>query len=106
VPTVIDMQNVKAEASFKTFDYVITNDHQLRTSFDFQDIYQNYYVDKLNPCRFYFLNNIKKYNFNYNYQIGSSPADLGNKLKPNGENIPEYLAKMQDYWGPENKSRS
>jgi hypothetical protein len=65
---------------------------KLRTSYDLNYIYQDKYVDVLhsdpNPNRFKFLNNIKKYNFNYNYQIGSSPNDLERRLDDYGEALP------------------
>jgi hypothetical protein len=61
------------------------------------DIYQNYYIDKLHPTRFYFLNNVKQYQFDYNYQIGQ---DLSNILDPYATNLPQYLKDMQDIWKP------
>jgi hypothetical protein len=101
---VYDPNIVLAEAAFNARDYVITRD-RIRTSFDFQDIYQKYYIDKLHPTRFSFLNNIKNFNFDYNYQIGSLPTDLCNLLKPDGSNIPTYLAGMQDYWEKSDDTR-
>lgn len=90
-PDSSDMNNVKVEAAFKSFDYIIDN-NVLRTSRRFNEIYHKFYVNDLNPTRFYFLDDINKYNFNYDYQIGSTSNDLDIILQPNGKNIPKYLA--------------
>jgi hypothetical protein len=94
-----------AEACFNARDFIVT-DKNIRDSFQFNDIYQKYYIDQLHPHRFYFLNNIKSFNFNYDYQIGSSPNDIKNILNPEGSNIPKYLADMQAYFAPQLKVRS
>jgi hypothetical protein len=60
----------------------------------------------LNPTRFYFLNDIRKFNFNFNYQMGSRPGDLDNILDANGANLPKYLADMYNIWHPSKQLRA
>jgi hypothetical protein len=79
-----------AEACFNARDYMITKGN-IRTSFQFNEIYQDYYIGKLHPDRFDFLGDAKSFNFNYDYQVGSSPADIKKRLGDDGANIPEYL---------------
>lgn len=71
----------------------------MRTSYDLNDIYHNYYL-KLFKNRFYFIDNLEKYDFNYNFQIGSDSQDVKNKnyLDVKGENIPKYLEEMKKEW--------
>jgi hypothetical protein len=71
------MAGVKTNVAFKSFDYIITND-QLRTSFEFNKIYQDYYIDQLHPNCYYFLNDIKKFNFDYN----TTTIQLSDRIKP------------------------
>jgi hypothetical protein len=89
----------RLSAAFCARDYVITS-KELRTSFDFNDIYHKYYINELNPNRFFFFENLKDYNFNYNYQIGSHPEELNQILNKEASNIPKYLEDMKGIWEP------
>jgi hypothetical protein len=60
----------------------------------------------LNPTRFYFLNDIRKFNFSFNYQMGSRPGDLGSILDAKGANLPKYLADMYNIWNPSKQLRA
>jgi hypothetical protein len=90
----------RIHAAFNARDFIITgpteNSSNIRTSFQLNTIYRDYYMKKLNLPRFYFLNNPLGFNYDYNYQIGSSPNDLNNLLLNDGSNIPQYLADIQN----------
>jgi hypothetical protein len=89
----------RIHASFNARDFIITGKKErsatIRTSFQFNTIYREYYMLQLNLARFYFLNNPLGFEYNYNYQIGSKPQDLNNLLLADGSNIPTYLSDIQ-----------
>jgi hypothetical protein len=82
--------------AFCTRDIVLTKTN-LRDSYHFNEIYQDHYA-KYYEKRFWFFENIRKFNYNYNYQIGSKPDNLKNYLDKKGENIPQYLQDMDNIW--------
>lgn len=88
----------RISAAFNARDFIITGPKErsfnIRTSFQFNTIYREYYMARLNLSRFYFLNNPLGFDYNYNYQIGSSPKDLNNLLLADGSNVPTYLADI------------
>jgi hypothetical protein len=105
-PTILNLGGTvvtKLEAAFNGRDYIITKD-QLRTSEQLNEIYQRYYIGDLHPDRFYFVDGIKTFNFNYTYQIGSSPEDINNILDTYATNLPPYLKELKQYWQPDETS--
>lgn len=78
-------QNLLMSPAFCSRDFVLTKTNA-RDSLHFQDIYQqyiNYYAS-----RYTFFTEASKFNFNYNYQIGSNKEDLNNLLDEYAENLP------------------
>lgn len=54
----------------------------IRDSFHFNELYRDHYALTY-AQRYQFFNNLQGFNFNFDYQVGSTPDDLNNRLGPN-----------------------
>lgn len=85
----------QVSSAFCSRDYILTNKSTVRTSLDFNDIYKSPNYKALTKKRYYFFDNLDQFNYNYDYQLGSTKDDLQTILNSTGTNLPNYLKELQ-----------